>query len=328
MNNKYKRIKLKVPSRYSFDIMNIHKTNLKEIGGGGIAMAIDLECNIELEIINECNDIIRCKKEKLVKFYLNLMRRVLGINEHFRIIVNFDSRIKSHNGMGSNAIVQTGIVYGINYMYGNLLSKKQLVSLIQKNNVEEENNEITNDVYCLGIGNNTIMFGGLCFIDENGELIYNKVVPDNWKLITVSCDIEEFNVQDTDKDDWVASYRKANDINNYSERKEKIIKEIIIPDLIQDKYDSFIEEMKVFALSDDSFAVSQKCKINDFTYNEFNKIIMNIPNLVMRISNNSPNICIITDKIVDLKKICEAYKIDFKIYDVNNSGIKVIEKEG
>ena len=184
-DNNIKKVILKVPSRYHLDVMDIQKMDLKCVGGGGIGVAIDMHCLISLEVIDENDDIIVCKKKTLVKYYLDLMRNVLNIKKYFKVNGEFDKRYESHNGMGSNAMIQTGIVYGMNYLCGNPLSNSELISLLQKNYFEEENDEITNMVYCSGVGNNTILFGGLCFIDDKGKLIYSQNIPNDFKLITI-----------------------------------------------------------------------------------------------------------------------------------------------
>lgn len=325
-DNNIKKVLLKVPSRYHLDVMDIQKMDLKHVGGGGIGVAIDMDCLISLEVIND-DDIIVCKKKALVKYYLDLMRKVLNIKKYFKVCGEFDKRYVSHNGMGSNAMIQTGIVYGINYLCGAPLSNSELITLLQKNYYEEENGEITNRVYCSGVGNNTILFGGLCFIDENGQLIYSKNIPNDFKLITMKSSFENiFENENADKDELVVNLRKNNDVNKYFREKNKIIRNKIIPDLKKDDYSSLIKQMKKFSMFDDSFVLSQKCKINNITYEDFYSSVKDIPNLIMRVASNSPNVCLITNDVEKVKNICEKYKIDFSIYDINNSGIEIIEE--
>lgn len=326
-NIKKKKVILKVPSRYHLDVMDIQKMDLKRVGGGGIGVAINMHCLITIEIIEENDDIILSKKKTLIKYYLDLMREVLNIKKYFKVSGEFDKRYGSHNGMGSNAMIQTGIVYGINYLCGEPLSNSELITLLQKNYYEEENGEITNRVYCSGVGNNTILFGGLCFIDENGKLIYSKNIPSNFKLITIKASFENiFENQNIDKDEVVVNLRKKNDVNRYFRVKNKIIRNKIIPDLKNEDYSSLIEQMKEFSMFDDSFVLSQKCKINKITYEDFYNCVKDIPNLIMRVASNYPNVCLITNDVEKVKNICKKYKIDFSIYDINNSGIEIIEE--
>lgn len=198
---------------------------------------------------------------------------------------------------------------------------------MQKNYYEEENGKITNIVYCSGVGNNTILFGGLCFIDDKGKLIYSQNIPNNFKLITIKARFENiFENQNEDKDELVVNLRKKNDVNKYFREKDKIIRIEIIPDLKNQDYSSLIEQMKKFSMFDDSFILSQKCKINNIKYEDFYNYVKDIPNLIMRVASNSPNICLITNEVEKVKNICEKYKIDFSIYDINNSGIEIIEE--
>lgn len=323
-----KKVKLKIPSRYHIDVMDIQKMHIGKVGGGGIGIGINMNCYVSLEFVEENEDIIICKKKKLVKYYLDLMRSVLHINQHFKITEDMDERYESHNGMGSNVMIQNSIVYGINYLYGCPLSKLELISLLRAHYIEEEYGHIMDKVYCSGVGNNTIMFGGLCFIDENGELIFNKIIPESFKVITMKASFNDiFENENIDKDEVVVNLRKRNDINKFFYKKNKIIRNKIIPDLLENKYDSLIEEMKNFAMLDDSFVLSQKCRINDITYNELYNTIMDIPNTIMRVASNSPNVCLITDRVKEVKNICNKNNIGIRIYDINNTGIEIIEKE-
>lgn len=326
-NIKKKKVVLKVPSRYHLDVMDIQKMDLKHVGGGGIGVAIDMSCLISLEAIDENNDIIVCKKKTLVKYYLDLMRKILNINISFKVICEFDRRYESHNGMGSNAMIQTGIVYGMNYLCGGPLTNLELISLLQKNYYEEENGEITNRVYCTGVGNNTILFGGLCFVDGKGQLIYSKNIPNDFKLITLKASFENiFEMENVDKDELVVNLRKNNDINKYFGEKDKIIRNKIIPDLKNEDYSSLIEQMRKFSMLDDSLVLARRCKINNITYEDFYNAVRDIPILIMRVASNSPNVCLITNNVEKVKNTCEKNKISFLIYDINNSGIEIVEE--
>ena len=94
-------------------------------------------------------------------------------------------------------------------------------------------------------------------------MIYSKNIPSNFKLITIKASFENiFENQNIDKDEVVVNLRKKNDVNRYFRVKNKIIRNKIIPDLKNEDYSSLIEQMKEFSMFDDSFVLSQKCKIN------------------------------------------------------------------
>lgn len=323
-----KSVKIRVPARLHIDVMDIQNLNIGRVGGGGIGVAIDMSSYITIKVIESKEDIINSKKDKLVKYILDLMREVSKIKEHFKVDCNFDTKLKTHNGMGSNAILQMGIAFGVNYIYDKPLTNHQLIEIIQKNYCEEEEKHIIKDVYCSGVAHNTIIFGGICFIDDKGKLIYSKKLPQNVKVGVVKATFGDiFNDKNVDKDDLIVNLRKENDINRYYNIKDNIIRNKIIPDLKKDEYISLFKEVKEFAKFDDSNILSKICKINGISYNKFYNMIKNIPNLIFRVSSNSPYVCIITDCIKGIKEICDDNNIDLNIYDVNNKGIEVIEEE-
>lgn len=157
--------------------MNIQKLEEGKVGGGGIGIAIDCKLNMSVEIIDSKTDIIESIKPNLMKFYIELLRNYLKFDERFHVICKADNELKTHGGMGSNALVQLGISYAINYLMGNPLTESKLIKLLQDNYFEEENGIVTNHVFCSGVAHNTVIYGGVCFVSDEGELIYSKKLP-------------------------------------------------------------------------------------------------------------------------------------------------------
>lgn len=322
-----KEVIVKVPSRIHLDVMNIHKMNINKVGGGGIGIAISMCTYIKIKIIDNKRDVIIAEKEKTASHILNLIRERLNINYKFKIICKLDERIKLHSGFGSNAIIQTGIVVGVNELLGKPLTDEEIISFIQENYYEESNNKITKEVYCSGVAHNTIIHGGICFIDEEGKLIYCKHVPNNYRVMIIKGDYYNlYENNQEDKDKLIVNLRKNNDVNNYYLEKDNMIRKNIIKDLKENNFTSFIKGMKEFSKKDDSRIISKQCKINKLTYDKLVNKIKGIDNTIIRISSNSPHIYIISCNIDDIINICEKYNIEFDIYCIENDGIKIIER--
>lgn len=326
MEKNNRKVIVKVPARFHIDVMNIQKLEEGKVGGGGIGIAIDCKLTMSVEIIDSKTDIIESIKPNLVQFYIELLREHLKFDARFYVKCQTDNELKTHGGMGSNALVQLGIAYAINYLMKKPLSEKELIKLLQNNYFEEENGIVTNHVFCSGVAHNTVVYGGVCFVSEEGELIYNKKLPKEVAVGAINAEFNEvFENENIDKDEIVVNLRKDRDKKQGIKNKKYIIENMIIKDLKNNKYNAFIRGMKKFSKEDDSVALSKKCKINKLKYEEFCEIIENIGNTFVRISSNSPYIYIATDSIEKIKQVCQKYDINIKQYEINNQGIQIIE---
>ena len=326
MKEKNKKVTIKIPSRFHIDVMNIQKLEEGKVGGGGIGIAIGCNLNIYAEMIESEKDVIESNKPNLVRFYIELLRNYLKFNKKFYIRCQTDKELKSHSGMGLNALIQIGTTYAVNHLMERPLTEKELMIFLKDNYFEEENGVITRDVFCTGVVHNTSIHGGICFISEEGNLLYSKKMPKNVEIGVIKVVINDvFEMENLNTDEIVVNLRKNRDSEQGIRNKEKLIKNVMIKDLKENKYKSFIEGMKKFSKEDDSVAMSKRCKINHLQYNEFCEIIENIGNTFVRISSNSPYIYVITDCFTKIKKVCEEYNINVKKYKIDNSGIEINE---
>lgn len=327
ISNYCKKISLKIPARLHLDVMNIQKLQEGKIGGGGIGIAI--KCNIYMcvEVINTEDDIIESIKPNLVKLYLDLIRKYLNINKKFHVICKVDKELKTHGGMGSNALVQLGVVYSINCLFNNPLSEWQLIDFLHQNYYEDDNGIVTDKVFCSGVAHNTMLYGGVCFVSEDGEIIYHKELPTEVKVGLINVNLDEiFERENIDKDELIVKIRKQRDIEEGLKNKENIIRDVIIKNLKDNKYKAFIDGMKMFSREDDSVALSQNCKINNIKYESFCEMIEDIGNTFVRISSNSPYVYIVTNELEKIKEKCREYGVYIKEYEIANKGIEIIER--
>ena len=146
----YKKISIKIPARIHLDVMNIKKMNEGKVGGGGIGIAIRRNVCMSVEVEKTGQDIIESIKPKLVRFYLNLIRQHLNMDTRFHIIFKPSNELKTHSGMGSNALIQMGVIYSINNLLNCPLNDTQMLELLNENYYEEDNGILTNKVFCSG----------------------------------------------------------------------------------------------------------------------------------------------------------------------------------
>lgn len=321
-----KKVKVRVPSRLHIDVMDDRELKVGKVGGGGIGLAVDMSSFITIEIIKGEKDQIVSKKDKLVEYILDLMRTVLNVDAHFKVAYEGDSRLKEHGGMASNASLQMGIAYGVNYLFESKLTDEELITIIQENYCEQEGEILTKEVFTSGVADNAVLYGGLCFVDKMGKLIYSKKLPDNLKVALIRADFGELsNNENEDKDICNDSIIKKNYTNNFYSEKEKIIRNEIIPDLMKNQYESLKKNMKKFAKLDSSCILAQNCMVKDFTYEELSKMIESVANSIIRVCSNSPFVCVITDNTKKIKEICDKFDIEMVIYDIDNEGMEIVE---
>lgn len=321
-----KKVSVKLPARLHIDVMNIQKLYEGKVGGGGIGIAINCNFIMHVEIIESKYDIIESIKPNLVKFYIDLFRKHLNINSRFRVKCKTSENLKSHSGMGSNALVQLGLAYSINCLMQKPLTEKELINFLHENYYEEENGNITNKVYCSGVAHNTSLYGGVCFVSEDGDLIFNKALPTDVKIAIVNAQFDDiFKEKNIDKDEVIVRMRKERDRVQGIKNKEEIIRKIMIEDLKKNKYRAFINGMKKFSREDDSVALSKRCNIKGIPYNEFCENIEKIGNTFVRISSNSPHIYIVSSDMEKIKEECLNNGITLKEFEIDNYGIQIIE---
>lgn len=322
---KDKNVVLRIPARIDLDLLNVGRVQLGKFGGGGIGLALDVNSYVKISVVDGNVDIINCNNVEIVQFYLNMIRKNLGIDSYFMVDFNFDKRIKLHDGMGLNAQIQIAIFYGINYLCGNVLSKEKLLELLQNNYYEEENGKITKEVYCTGIAHHTILNGGICFVDEDGSLIYKKTVSNSMKLIRVKANYSGiFDTLNKDSDKNLATLFKKNIDDGVVGNKRQRIIDCIIPKIKMDDYEGFFSEMEYFSKFDGCDFMSKYCNVNNISFYEFLDFFKTRNDIFVRTALNSPYVLVLTENLDQIRNIFEFYKIEFEVYNIANDGIKVI----
>ena len=323
----YKKISIKIPARIHLDVMNIKKMNEGKVGGGGIGIAIRRNVCMSVEVEKTGQDIIESIKPKLVRFYLNLIRQHLNMDTRFHIIFKPSNELKTHSGMGSNALIQMGVIYSINNLLNCPLNDTQMLELLNENYYEEDNGILTNKVFCSGVAHNTMLYGGVCFVSEDGKMIYHKRLPPSVKVGVVRANLDKiFEKNNIDKDELIVKLRKEKDERDGMKNKENIIKNLIRKDLLNNKYKSFVDMMNRFSKEDDSVALSKDYKVNNLEYYKFCEMMENIENTFVRISSNSPYIYIVTNELAKVKEKCKEYGIIINEYQIDNNGIEILER--
>lgn len=328
LNKTYNNIKIKneiatvqVPARLHVSIMNPHKMILENLGGGGLGLGLDMNNIIKIEVIKSNEDIIEHSKKAVILHFLTLMRKLFNVNTHFKVTVKFDNAMKEHCGLASNATLSIAIMYGINYIFGNILTKTEIIEILDNNFAEEENGMLVRDI-CTGIAHNTCCLGGFNIVSDNGKLIKKYDMPNNLKVFITKIDKKK-NINNISNEKNIVDLLKEFDKNSYLQRSYIILNNII-PDLDRGNIESLFKYNYQFQHFNDEVNVLDYYFINDIPVRTILKKIECIPNVMAGLTTNAKYLFAITTEIDVVKKICEENNLLYAIYDINNSGVKII----
>ena len=327
LNKFYNDVKVKnnivnvlAPARLHISIMNPYNMILEKLGGGGIGLALNLNNIITIEVIENNEDIIIHEKKAVIEHFLIIMRKLFNSNIHFKVSVQFDPNMKEHCGLASNSMLSSAIIYGVNHIFGDILTKYELVEILDNNFVESHENFLVKDI-CTGIAHNTCFFGGLCIVSADGKLINKYNFPEYYKIFLIKAD--KINKKDNIKTEQnIVQLLQQYDNNTYL-KKSYIILNHIIPDLDKNNFDSLFKYNYTFQHYNNEKNVLDFYFINNVSVRNFLLEFEKIPNVMAGLSTNAKYVYIISKNTELIKDICSDKKIKYSLYSVNNNGVAI-----
>ena len=284
-------------------------------------LALDLKNIVTIEYLpNECKDIILHDKKAVIEHCLIIMRKLFNSDAHFKVEVEFDKHLNEHCGLASNAMLSNSIFHGVNYIFGNFLSKEELIEILDNNFVEEHNGLLVRDI-CTGIAHNVCSLGGLCIVSDNGKLIKKFNFPSNYKIFLIKTS-KVNKMSNIKTEESIVDLLKKHDTNIY-EKSYKILNEII-PDLNQNNIESLFRYNHQLQHVDNTKNISDYYFINDLPVSKVLLNFENLPNVMAGLSTNAKFVYIISSNIELIKKICIKNNLNFSIFSINNNGIDTI----
>jgi len=193
-NEKIKNIEqtiiLKVPYRVVptvLDLTRLSPTGTKQLnyGGGEIAIAINPKLEIKLKIRKDNKIIINgTDREVIIKHAVLLFRKI--VHKNFGVDIQIKKEIKlTHMGLGSSAVVFSGILLGLNKLFNNLLSKDELSKVVAFNYGEEYRNSknfLVPGFTTLGAFWSALN-GGINIVSGDFKLAFHEKFPTNVKCL-------------------------------------------------------------------------------------------------------------------------------------------------
>lgn len=288
---------------------------------GGIGIALDMQNTISIEALpNATEDIILHSKVAVIKHFLIIMRQLFNSNIHFKVTVNFDKNMNEHCGLASNSMLSNAIVYGINYLFGNVLDKNELVQILDDNFVEEQDGFLVRDI-CTGIAHNVCAFGGLCIVSTNGKLIKKFDFPSEYKVFLIKTS-KINNIDNIKTEESIVDLLKKYDTNTL-EKSYAILNELI-PALNTNDFTKLFKYNYDFQHFNYDKNILDYYFINDLPVRNILSNFENLPNVMAGLSTNAKFLFVISSNVDLIKDICIKENLKFDIYSINNNGVHTI----
>ena len=309
------------PARLHLTAMNPSKMILEQLGGGGIGLALDFKNIITIEYLpNSTEDIIIHTKKAVIEHFLIIMRKLFCTNAHFKVKVQFDKNMCEHCGLASNSMLSNAIIYGVNHIFGDFLSKDELIEILDNNFVEEQDGFLVRDI-CTGIAHNVCSLGGLCIVSDTGKLIQKFNFPENYKVFLIKTS-KVNHITNIKTEESIVDLLKKYDTNTY-EKSYKILNEII-PNLNKNNFEPLFQYNHFLQYIDNTRNISNYYFINDLPVHNILLNFENISNAMVGLSTNAKFVYIISPNTNLVEKICIKNNLNFSIYSINNNGITII----
>lgn len=314
MNLKYNNLKIKIPSRCIFNLASFDILNGL---GGGYGLALDTDSLLTISISDK-EKIIAKKYQTIIKYYLEIMKHILDIKENFTINLTFDKRIKPHSGFASNMMVACSLIYGINKMYNDPLTKEECFSIIKENYKEEDCEHIITQSFYTGNSLYTIYSGGLVIVSKDKECYQKFIIDNKMKCVIIKTEAKK---RITDELKLHKLALKSDKV--FAKEREKIIF-TILPLLIKKKDYTSLAYYTKFIQSNGAQKV--------FRDNIYSNMI-NIPRVLEQLEDNnlitgltnSFDIFVFTSNLSFIEKLSKEEKFNYDIFKINNNGLKIIK---
>ncbi len=188
----YQKVSLLFPSRLNamaLDPSKIAVSNNATYSPGEIVFSVSIfkEVTISVRSDSEIHIESNNKRKQLIEHAIRLMQKALHIENGFD--VNFVSQDIRHSGLGSSSGMIAAIATAINELYGNPISKFDLIQYLAQNHGEEIDNDSENlqHVQCIGGGAAAgLVQGGMIILAGNSvPTVTTKIYTENNVVIGI-----------------------------------------------------------------------------------------------------------------------------------------------
>lgn len=187
---KNKSLTIEVPYRLApivLDLTRFCPTGTKQInyGPGEISIAIGPKLIIQIKLLNSKEITIRgTKRSSIVKHVVLLFRKLL--EEQFGVEISIKGELKlEHLGIGTSAVLFSGLSIGLNKIFGDILALEELTKFVAFNYCEESRD--SEDLVVPGFTTLGAFWccinGGINVVSGDFELAFNEKFPEKVSVL-------------------------------------------------------------------------------------------------------------------------------------------------
>lgn len=318
MNNPvHNSVVVSVPNRFHMFTTRSHFNVNGETGGAGISISTSNTMRITVSAYEK-------SKPLVLDSFCKIMKKELRYDGYFDVMYNEKETFPVHSGFGTNISKITALCFGINYMFGKVLSNGYLRNLIMDNYCEQEGNVLVRGLDT-GCGTACSLYGGLnltinnnsfVHLEPQNELAVLSFIPSNEKFNKII----NFSEENTD-----STQSSLNDDISLNERMDLIYKSFI-PAILMEDWATIGEDV---AMIHTMGVKKMECVRYDYEFERnLIKDLRKKGALVVGLSSLGPvNYCIVTDKNkMNIKDYLYTSSITQHIWEhrINKNGIDVV----
>jgi predicted sugar kinase len=162
---------LTFPSRIHVTPIDCNRFAFGVPGGGGVGFAIEMENYLRLHLCKTDSVDALPQHIPVLEHYVALAKKVFAYDGGIGLECRTADVLTRHSGLGSNVGLACACMQGINVMFGETLSIREIRRLIAKNFVEECEGRLSRGLET-GVGTQVILAGGACVVGDRTALLY------------------------------------------------------------------------------------------------------------------------------------------------------------
>lgn len=332
----YKSVTVEYPTRLNamaIDPSGIAENHNMRYSPGEVVFSTDIKITVRVSLISEEKNVFlggNSNRLSVVNHTCEIMKQALGYEGFFKVEI-----LKSHDfrhcGLGSTGAIQAAIGASINYMFGNLIPKAELVKYLAQNYGEEIDGDTEHlmPVQCIGgSAVSGIYSGGVFVLAGQNTVISQGVIGEEYTVILGIP--KDYECQDS-KTQFEEEKKNIDKFIECGERyREQIAYEILHTFL------PAVEHQDVKAMGDVVFDYRynmgsiENCS---YTYAKMPMIMNNLKFLkledkvdVLAISSVGPLIFAIGKDVSLCKEEFEKNGLNTYVTHINNESFQIIEK--
>lgn len=199
------------PGRIHMTPIDCNRFDFGIPGGGGYGFAIDMPNRVDVAVAAQDSVDGPEQQTALALHFVQVMRRALGCDVPLHIAVQLDPRMGQHFGLGSSAVLSCGLVWAINTLFGEPLTRQQCRDIVTANFVEGCQGRLARGLDT-GVGTYVALHGGLVVVGDSACVAFATPVPEQFKVVVVDCGARR---PDTDVPESMEMLQRSRELDSY-----------------------------------------------------------------------------------------------------------------